>query len=659
MLGILFLMPGIIFSSNSRKDTLLVNKVFGYKDFIGRNWANKAHGNLYLKYKIHTRKRNPTMMLVPRMYEMSYGRRDYIGEMYGTITYIKDNSYVIYPQVYSNTFRHYFRLNTNIQEMLTPSIYEPSIFNNRLLSPFNKSNHIYYKYQIDYIDSATACIKFKPRTSNTQLVKGLAFVERNCGRITSTTFSGEYDMTKFDINVIMGDSLHSKMLPVKCTMNVRFSFLGNNIDVTQEATYDKDFPTLPDSVYNKKDLNWMKKLRVRPLTEKEQSIYDASSSNGVSDSLKKNKISKFFISLGDELFNSHRAKFGQGNMDFSPIFNPLSFSYSRHKGFSYQFNFNLGYDFNESHNLRLPIKFGYNFKLKQFFYDIPLTFNYNHFRNAYIRVDFGNGNRIVNSSILNQLMSKTDTIDYRSLHLDYFDDRHLEVINSVDIFKWWTIQVGFMYHHRRAVMNEIYEALGKRTLYESFEPKITMKFCPWIDAGPVLIADFEGGLRNNKLKYSQYDKWEFDATYKVALQRLQTLSLRAGCGYYTHKASDSFLDYDNFHDYNLPEKWNDDWTGQFQLLSNYWYNSSDYYIRGNMTYESPIFLLTWIPYFGRAIELERIYCNTLMVDRLHPYTEIGYGFTNRYISVAGFMGFNKHHFSGVGCKFTFEIFNHW
>ena len=48
-----------------------------------------------------------------------------------------------------------------------------------------------------------------------------------------------------------------------------------------------------------------------------------------------------------------------------------------------------------------------------------------------------------------------------------------------------------------------------------------------------------------------------------------------------------FVDFANFARRNLPEGWNDDIGGTFQLLDGRWYNSSRQYWRGNFTYESP------------------------------------------------------------------------
>ena len=70
-----------------------------------------------------------------------------------------------------------------------------------------------------------------------------------------------------------------------------------------------------------------------------------------------------------------------------------------------------------------------------------------------------------------------------------------------------------------------------------------------------------------------------------------------------------------------------------------WYNASRYYIRANLTYESPLMALTRTPFIGRLIEMERIYVNILQIQHINtPYIETGYGFTNRAFSMGIFTG---------------------
>ena len=65
----------------------------------------------------------------------------------------------------------------------------------------------------------------------------------------------------------------------------------------------------------------------------------------------------------------------------------------------------------------------------------------------------------------------------------------------------------------------------------------------------------------------KYERWEFDASFKKVLHSLRKYNLRAGGGFYTNKSTDYFVDFANFHDNYIPGGWDDDWTGDFQLLN--------------------------------------------------------------------------------------------
>jgi hypothetical protein len=68
---------------------------------------------------------------------------------------------------------------------------------------------------------------------------------------------------------------------------------------------------------------------------------------------------------------------------------------------------------------------------------------------------------------------------------------------------------------------------------------------------------------------------------------------------------------------------------------------------------------TWIPYLGKYIEKERLYLSGVQLERSRPYFELGYGFTNRYISVGAFASFRNIRFDRIGVEVDFELFKRW
>ena len=72
---------------------------------------------------------------------------------------------------------------------------------------------------------------------------------------------------------------------------------------------------------------------------------------------------------------------------------------------------------------------------------------------------------------------------------------------------------------------------------------------------------------------------------------MRNIYYRFGFGMFTNQKEMYFVDFNNFTRSNLPEGWNDEIGGVFQLLDRRWYNASRKYIRGHFTYEAPFLLL--------------------------------------------------------------------
>ena len=86
---------------------------------------------------------------------------------------------------------------------------------------------------------------------------------------------------------------------------------------------------------------------------------------------------------------------------------------------------------------------------------------------------------------------------------------------------------------------------------------------------------------------------------------------------------------------------------------------SHYYVRANVSFESPLLFATWLPLVGRFIESERIYVGGVTLNHTRPYFEVGYGLTNRYFSGGLFCSFLNTKFQEFGAKITLELFRRW
>lgn len=658
-------MPSFIFAKVTA-DSLVMDRLFSYK----RNLAPSISGftdDFYLKYSFRTVRRNPTLIFVPTMYSIARGNRNYIGENIGRISFKAIDDYRIDQKTLKSTIPHNRKAMDVMMRFIIPNLYGISLFDKYMLSPFNYNNRIFYRYRISISDEGRACVNFTPKLNNTQLVKGFAIIDRYTGKIIHTRFSGEYDMVTFEVNAYMGDDdTPYALLPTRCDSKAVFKFMGNELRVRFYANFECKVPDI-NSIDDKKAESIIDSVRPDPLERIEESIYrEHIQENIAKDSAqatvvkRKNKmLKKTWDIVDDYILSGQDASNDNASVTLSPLFNPLYLSYSHSHGLAYKMDIGARYIFAPDRYITFTPRLGYNFKIKKFYFNAPLRYTFDAKRNGWVELTWANGNRITNSSVLEIIQEENrDTIDFSSLNLDYFDDEMVSLSGNMQITKHLEMALGFVYHLRSAVNRHEMEQLGKPSEYRSFAPMVTLTFRPHPE-GPTFTANYERGLTNILQSNIKYERWEFDASFKKVLHSLRKYNLRAGGGFYTNKSTDYFVDFANFHDNYIPGGWDDDWTGDFQLLNSQWYNASKYYFRTNVSYESPLLLVTWIPLIGKYIETERIYANFLQIEHTRPYTEIGYGLTNRYFSIGLFASFLNGSFNEFGSKFSFELFRRW
>jgi hypothetical protein len=666
------------------QDSLLQEKVFGYASKYGHQ-MDGFQSNVYVKHLYQTHRRNFTLWCVPTMYAIARGQRAFVSEQYSRLTFQEDGSYDNRRQVYYTTIPHNRRTMPTLLEFVTPSLYGETLYGDHILSPFHRTNRVFYRYSSAVINEHLGRLYFRPRyVRNTQLVGGQATIDRHTGRIIDAEMTGEFDMMHFQTLTMQGGSGARSLMPMFCQTKVSFKFLGNHITSAFEGVYDCPI-TLPDSVNVKGDRQLIDSLRPYSLSPDEQAIYDRRDSlrarraapvdTTATDSLtqtpkkrKRNYLKEIGWDLvGENLLRSLRTSSEAGYVRLSPLINPQYISYSQRKGLSYRFKLGALYNLNSESSLEMNTRLGYNFKQRKFYFRVPLRLNYNYRnRDAHAEITWANGNRIYNSTVVDELLRNgklnanvngdaPDPID--DMKLDQFDDMNLHLLNYLPLNSRLAIEVGAVYHHRQAVNKQGMSSMGMPTHYRSLAPTLSIKTRPW-RKGPLFTIDYERGLPGRHFDLA-YERWEIDASLKHRMPRLQTLNLRAGTGFYTKRDKNYFMDYSNFRDENLPEGWDDDWSGNFQLLRSADYNQSDYYIRGNVSFDSPLLAASFVPIVGRYVERERIYLSSLSIANTRLYSELGYGFTCRYFSVGFFASFLSTHFQESGAKFTFELFRRW
>ena len=664
LLGMLTaVLPSICFA-RGYSDSLVMNRVWNFK----RNYTQSVEGveqNVYIRYDLTTVRRNPTMYAVPSLYSIAHGDRQFVGESYVKMKFHDADHYNMTQQVVCGTIPHNRTVMANMQQYMSPDLYDVTLYPDHLLSPFHRQNRIYYRYKVSMSGGSTAVITFRPYLRNTQLVSGRAIVDVATGRLTFVSIDATFDNITFNVTATMSDDVQSQ-LPKRCITEGDFKFVGNHIHLSVIAVYN--CPTiLPDSIVNCNDRKLMETLRPIPLKEQEAALYAAFDSHNQPDSTsvatensdssatgRKQVIHNIWDFIDDNIFSSIEANGSQASFRISPLVNPQYLSYSHSKGFSYRINIGARYAWNPYRYLSFNPQLGYNFKQRRFYYTAPLRMTYNPKRNGYAELTIANGNRISSGALVEAIHKRTGSMD----EVPEFKDQSIQAINNVVAYDWLEITSGIVYHRRKATNQQQMREANLPEEYRTFAPMLTLKFTPWT-TGPTLTANYEWGLKNVLKSNLSYARWEFDAAYKQKLRSLRQLNARVGTGFYTMRNSDFFVDFSNFRDNNLPSGWDDDWAGQFQMLNSQWYNESDYYVRGHLSYDSPLLFLTWLPWVGKAIEMERLYVSALSIEHTRPYYEIGYGFTNRFFSAAIFGNILGRKFQEIGCKFTFELFSRW
>ena len=667
VLGILTSMPSNVFAWDwEKKDSLILPRIYAYPQYH-QPYTDSITDNIYIKLRFNVEKRNATLWLIPTMYSLAKDERQYIRETYSKFLYTNEHDFDIISQVKSGTIRHNRNAMPTLVDMITPKIYDESLFEGHILSPFHKANKRLYKYRQN-INSAdgTTRIDFTPKLYNTQLLNGYAIVETETGRILRTVFNGEFDMINFRTELNYSNQGGRFITPWRSSTAASFKFAGNRISANLTSMHNCK-AELPDSILWAEGKATMDTLRPIPLTVEEEELYEKTEDYFPTPPAPEDTITKkpnffkkiFWDTIGETLVTPIRAESEQTYFRLSPIIDPLAIRYSDSKGFSYKMKLRFQYTFSPHRYLTFNPYFGYNFKIKQIFFDAPLRMTYNPKRNGYAELTMGNGNRISNSTVAELIKEEFgDTLDFTNMEMNKFKNTYIRAYKNILLFDWLDIDTGLVFQRRSAVNKTMMTRYNMPTVYTSFAPMMGIKILPW-EKGPLFTFTWERGFDKVFSSNISYERWESDAQWKIKMPGLRLLNLRAGYGTYSHREQNYFVDFDNFQETNLPDGWNDDWTGDFQLLNGSEFNRSDYYIRANASYESPLMIATWLPYVGKYIEKERFYINSVLLERTRPYYEIGYGFTNRYISVAAFASFKNSHFQNTGFKFDFELFRRW
>ena len=668
--------------------------------------------NLYIKGKMNIQKKNFILRYVPSMFRLQKGVREYLLETYSDLHYTAPNIYDQKVKASQGTVRGNRGL-PGLLEYFNVNIYSSSLLNDeRLLSPLAKNGKKYYKYRIDSVmgdpNNLDYRIRIIPRTKSDQLVGGYMIVSSNVWSVREIRFSGRSELITFTCWIKMGEvGKKDEFLPVRYDVEALFKFLGNNVDGNYTASLDyksielkerkvrkkekkkynlsESFSLQCDTNAYKTDASTFGVLRPIPLSEGEKQLYkDYTYRRDTVSVQRKSKSQAFWGTMGDLMVEDYKFNLSNiGSVRFSPFINPLLFSYSGSNGLSYRQDFRYNRIFRGDKWLRIVPKLGYNFTRKEFYWSLNADFEYWPQKRGFLRLSVGNGNRIYSSKMLDELKAMPDSIfNFDLIHLDYFKDLYFNFRHSFEIINGLDISLGFSAHKRTAVEKSRFVITGDypmpppefmerfRNTYISFAPRIRVEWTPALyyymngkrkinlrSDYPTFSVDYERGIEGVFKSTGEYERVEFDLQHKIQLGLMRNIYYRFGFGAFTNQDELYFVDFANFARHNLPVGWNDEIGGVFQVLDGRWYNSSRRYVRGHFTYEAPFLILRHLMKYTRYVQNERLYISALSMPHLQPYLEVGYGIGTHIFDVGVFVSSENWKFSGIGCKFTFELFN--
>lgn len=690
--------------------------IFQFSPFYSRI-IDEYKADLYIKGKVKVHKRNHLIRYVPSMFRFEKHINDYLMESLSELHYTAPDIYDRKIKAVSTTFPRNRGQITDVMDYLNMNIYSSSLMSDKLLSPLDKKSSRYYHYLLDSIAGPPDCQRYKiliiPKFRGTQLVSGYMWVSDQIWTIRELYIEGVYDVIRFKVRVKMGEEGDVEFLPVQFDLNLVFKFIGNHLEMDMGAwlkyneikfyegaarrksqkkhrhDLTESYKLTCDSEQLITDKEKFNELRPIPLSALEDSLYRSYALR--QDTLlrvpkkKKNEHLEFWGELGDMLISSYNVNLSSmGSVHCSPLINPVLLDYSHSRGFSYKQKFKYSRLFHDGRILRISPQIGYNFTHKELYVKADADWQYWPEKQASFEVSVGNGNRIYSSVVLDQLKQLPDsTFNFDQLELDYFKDVYLNLFHNIEIVNGLFIKAGVSVHWRYLINNskvilekplpdKDWAALrGIRSEYNSFAPRIRIEWTPGMyyymngrrkmnvgSSMPTFMLDYERGIKGVFKSTGAHERWEFDIQQNLKLSGIRSIGYRIGGGMFTKQEDMYFVDFANFARRNLPEGWNDDIGGTFQLLDGRWYNSSRQYWRGNFTYESPFIFLKPLNRWLGLVQQERLYGGILFImPHLNPYIELGYGIGTHIFDVGAFVSTINGQFDTFGFKFTFELFN--
>lgn len=701
--------------ASSRKADSIMQKVFSYAEQF-RPDSLQYVSDVYLRHTVHTKRRGQIVRYVPGMFRLERGSNDYLSELHLRLQHHPPGQFGCKIIAYNSTSRYQRAQRLGNIGRFNAQIYAPQLFSDYILNPLHKRNRKHYRYVLSpQQDTASSILRIdvRPLFNNELLVQqGVIEIEAGTGAVRHFTLRFRHHLQRYLISADMKGTGKQSLLPDRLRITSDFRLSGNKVNELTEIVARHEFQTSDTtrrSDENRYDLTSSSLLRIDtartitdcgyfdsfrrfPLRKSEQRILEQYKlSHGIStqdgsrpphpaDSTR-NEGGRKREQTQDFLLSSHRFNIGQHSQIKLPaLITPSMIGWNASKGLSLQTKVRWDIftkDYRAIPVMELAPKVGYSFKQHQVYWETPFLLRFCPELNGAWSINAGGGAHIYNNRQAEELRHKLEGIGKYDSLLSIIDsygfhdyrDTYFQTDMALSPVPGLRLTFGARYHRLKLIeWNETAAAAQMKHHYSSAGPRVQIEWTPGqyyyrdgrhriplYSPCPTFLLSYERGYAIGRGQ-THYERLESDIRYRLPLYAMRTLYFRMGAGFYTQRGNDCFLNYDYFRFSYIPEQWDDEMTGEFQLLSSRWYNESRYYVRFTGTYESPMLFFSRIPLLSGLVQKERFYLNMLTVKSLGIYSELGYAVSTNLLNLGAFVGIAPDHSANVGCKVVLKFF---
>lgn len=674
---------------------------------------------VYMRIYVKTLKKNNLYRfthLIPKFVLHDRNANEGLLEVISDLKFNYPNNYISDIKHIQSTFSQ-----NKVAEMLPTNLVHLNIYgeassNESFFMPLRKSYKKYYRYALESTytqdNSTFYTISFTPIYKVPKLLQGTFILEKDTWRVVQFVCEGVDFASEFTIDLSMGNTKSTQLLPVSAIIHQKYSYLGNvvsnrnlvnikynSITLSQNPSTFRSFNVSNfykvrlDSVPLKNDAVFWENERKIPLQTREKELLNQyyldqskyRNEETENDSIDSQKNTP--VSWAKTMVMNSRYKYRSTNIVYSGVFNPALLGYSSLDGLTYGQKLNVNYEFKKQSSLNLKAFVGYMFKRNELFTDISTTWNYNPAHLGKLTLSVGNGNKTYSSLFLKEIQDSliNQGLKLNDLAFDYYKDYYFRLYNTVEVNNGFSIGTGLDFHIRDAADNKVdvssvvasisktkpntddISKMFKRR--NTFAPLITLTWTPdqyyrferkqkiFVRSPyPTLKLEFSKGIKGVFGSDSEYNRVELDISQNIQLALMQSFQYHMGMGFFSNQKSEYFTDFAFFAKRNFPETWDDGIGGVFNLLDRQLYNASDSYIQNHFMYESPFLILNFVPVISKGVITERLYFSHLYNPYIRSYAELGYGIGNNFFNAAVFGSFHRLKFHEVGFKISLNIF---